>query len=30
MLDEPLRLRISAHQRRRIRIGGPNFASNFP
>jgi hypothetical protein len=29
MLDDPLRLRSSAHQRRRIRIGGPNFASNF-
>lgn len=29
MPDEPLRLRISAHQRRCIRIGGPNFASNF-
>lgn len=29
MLDEPLRLRISAHQRRNICLGGPNFASNF-
>jgi hypothetical protein len=29
MLDDPLRLRISAHQRRCNRIGGPNFASNF-
>jgi hypothetical protein len=29
MLDEPLRRRISAHQRRDIRFGGPNFASNF-
>src|ERR1017187_10024360 len=29
MPDEPLRLRISAHQRRNICLGGPNFASNF-
>ena len=29
MLDDPLRLRISAHQRRCIRIGGPNFVSNL-
>ncbi len=27
--DEPLRLRICAHQRRRFRSGGPNFVSNF-
>lgn len=29
MPDDPLRLRICAHQRRRFRIGGPNFASIF-
>jgi hypothetical protein len=29
MPDELLRLRISAHQRRNICLGGPNFASNF-
>ena len=29
MLDEPLRLRISAHRRRGICFASPNFASNF-
>src|ERR1039458_2513188 len=29
MPDELLRRRISAHQRRNICLGGPNFASNF-
>jgi len=28
-LDEPLRLRISAHRRRGICFASPNFASNF-
>jgi hypothetical protein len=29
MADEPLHLRISAHWRRNICFGSPNFASNF-
>jgi hypothetical protein len=28
-LDEPLRLRISAHRRRGLCFASPNFASNF-